>query len=242
MRNQGAANRRQRRGRHQAVGACRQLWFRIRPPSPCGVLDIAVRTRVRVRMSEGLDERLVERSHMVLRLRVMRLGRRWWRLRLAGNGAATFGRIRSSSGPRDRTRWPAISPFFASGELNQDISQAVPLVSVKVPFDLEVLAQLGELLVPPFQLAAFVFQLLQLLVLLFLPLLLPLSESGRGPCVTLPLLVCLSRSLMDINRNHDFLPVRRRNGEKGLSFCHLKVSCRTRRHRSHIPGAPAALS
>jgi hypothetical protein len=87
-----------------------------------------------------------------------------------------------------------------------------------VPLGLELLVPFGKFLVLPLQISIFIFQLLQLLLLFFLALLFPLSEPSRGPCVTLPLLVCHSGSLVDIDGHHDLLPVPRRDSHHRLAF------------------------
>jgi hypothetical protein len=87
-----------------------------------------------------------------------------------------------------------------------------------VPLGFELLVPLGKFLGLPLQVSILVFQLLQLLLLFFLTLLFPLPEPGRGPCITLPLLVCHSGSLVDIDGHHDFLPVPRRNSHHRLAF------------------------
>lgn len=109
-------------------------------------------------MGKGLGERLAEGSRVVLRLGRGRLesGER----RGGSEDGIALRCERCSPSPRDWTWWATANPFLAARHLVQPISQPIPLASIKVSFCLEVLAAPGQLLEPPFQFAASVFQLL----------------------------------------------------------------------------------
>lgn len=167
------------------------------------------------------------------------VGRNW--RGLVKQAAAALRDGRSFGGPEHWTRRLPVGPFLAVGYPRKDIAEPIPAVSVKVSVGLEVLAMLDESLVLPLQVPILILQFLKLLLLLSLSLLLPLPESRGRPGIALALLVCLSRPLMYIDRDHNLLAVPRGDSQKRLALYHREVSYCTAGHGAEETRSPSRI-